>query len=137
MLYTELGVRIVPAVERVPADLANPQLLGLPFVARPNMSVKFWDLVALDLEIDPPERRVMPPADDFDRLAKPLHAVQEKRPLVTGKISEASDFALAGEKETVAGQELGTAQHRTAPKENSQKCWVLGVVCHSWEISAT
>ncbi|GGX97880.1 hypothetical protein GCM10010510_49210 [Streptomyces anandii JCM 4720] len=70
--------------------------------------------VAQDLQVDPPEIRVQPPAGPLDRLSEPVHVGQEGQPLGSRQLGQPLNTGLVHEQHRIAGQELHITDHREA-----------------------
>ena len=124
MARTEPSVRVAPVTVGIASDGTRDQVVGFPVVSRPDVSVQYWQEVALDLEIDTSERGIEAAAHDLDCLAQHLHTGEKGDAAASRQVRQSASFGLVGEQQAVAGEELDVADHRKACVEMPDDGWI-------------
>ena len=103
---------LVPPCPRIEPHGPPYELLGLPVVAWPHMCVQEPVGVPENLQIDPPEPRLHPPAGPLDGFSQPVHVGQERQPPAPRQLRQPLHRGIIGQQHRVAGQELHITDHR-------------------------
>ncbi|AKZ53272.1 hypothetical protein SAM23877_0223 [Streptomyces ambofaciens ATCC 23877] len=112
MLPTEPGVLLTPPLTRIEPHRRTHHMGRLPREPRPDMRVQERVPVPQDLQVDPPERRIQPPAHPLDRFTEQVEVGQERQPLRPRQVRQPLHTRLVHEQNRVTRQELHIPDHR-------------------------